>query len=242
MNSPMRKIKGSSSYLKNQVRKNLVKAALSILIFGAILIALALRVLFTLQVGTLEEAGLLFSIAPLVGFYFYLRKYRIYSGGWEGEKQVAKLLTNKLNDDYYILNGLYLQGGGGDIDHIVLGPNGVFVLETKNWSGSISCSGDEWQRTGKRNFSGSPSRQVKRNGAKIKKIIDNNQNLRSLDIWVEGLVVLTNNHATIHLNNPTVPILKLPQVPNHIVAFRSSRSLSREQLETIGKEIIKQKH
>src|SRR5665647_407635 len=101
MNSPMRKIKGSSSYLKNQVRKNLVKAALSILIFGAILIALALRVLFTLQVGTLEEAGLLFSIAPLVGFYFYLRKYRIYSGGWEGEKQVAKLLTNKLNDDYY---------------------------------------------------------------------------------------------------------------------------------------------
>lgn len=238
----MRKIKGSSSYLKNQVRKNLAKAALSILIFGAILFALTLRVLTTLQVGTLEEAGLLLSLAPLIGFYFYLRKYRIYGGGWEGEKQVAKLLTSKLNDDYYLLNDLYLREGGGDVDHIVLGPNGVFVLETKNWSGSISCNGDEWQRVGKRNFSGSPSRQVKRNAAKIKQIIDNNPNLRPLSIWVEGIVVFTNNHATLHLNNPTVPILKLPQLPNHIAAFRSSRSYSREQLEAIGKEIIKQKH
>ena len=238
----MRELKGSSSYLKNQVRKNLAKTALSIIIFGIILFVLTLRVLSTLQVGTLEVAGLLLSILPLIGFYFYLHKYRIFSGGWEGEKQVVKLLTNKLNDDYYILNDLYLHDGGGDIDHIILGPNGVFVLETKNWSGIIICHGDEWQRTGKRNFSGSPSRQVKRNAGKIKQIIDNNQNLRPLGIWVESIVVLTNNHATLHVNNPTVSILKLPQLPNHIAAFRSSRSLSREQLETIGKEIIKQKH
>jgi hypothetical protein len=238
----MRELKGSSSYLKNQVRKNLVKAALSIFIFGTILFALTLRMVLTLQVGTLEEAGLFFLIAPLLGFYYYLRKYRIFRGGWEGEKQVAKLLTNKLNDDYYILNDLYLHNRGGDIDHIVLGPNGVFVLETKNWRGSISCNGDEWQRTGKGSFSGSPSRQVKRNAAKIKQVIDNSQNLRSLGIWVEGIVVLTNNHATLHLNNPTVPIIILPQVPNHIAAFRSSRSLSREQLEAIGKEIVNQKH
>ena len=238
----MRKIKGSSNYLKNQVRKNLAKAALSILIFGAILFALTLRVLSTLQVGILEEAGLLLSLAPLIGFYFYLRKYRIYNGGWTGEKQVAKLLTSKLNDDYYLLNDLYLRDGGGDIDHIVLGPNGVFVLETKNWSGGISCNGDEWKRAGKRNFSGSPSRQVKRNAAKIKQIIDSSPNLRPLGIWVEGIVVFTNNHATLHVNNPAVPILKLSQLPNHITAYRSSRNISREQLEAIGKEIVKQKN
>jgi hypothetical protein len=238
----MRELKGSSSFLKNQVRKNLAKAVLNMLVFGIVLFALILRVLFTLQVGTLEETVALLSIAPLLGFYYYLHKYRIYSSGWEGEKQVAKLLTGKLNDDYYILNDLYLHNGGGDIDHIVLGPNGVFVLETKNWSGRISCNGDKWQRAEKSNFSGSPSRQVKRNAAKIKQIIENNQNLRLLDIQVEAIVVLTNNHAILHLNNSTVPILGLPQVPNHIVAFRSSQSLSREQLEEIGKEIIKQKH
>jgi Nuclease-related domain len=238
----MRKLKGSSGYLKNQVRKNLAKSALSLIIFGVILFAITLRVISTLQVGIFEEVGLLISIVPLVGFYFYLRKYRIYSGGWIGEKQVAKLLTSKINDDYYLLNDLYLSNGGGDIDHIVLGPNGVFVLETKNWSGSISCNGDDWQRGGKRNFSGSPSRQVKRNAAKIKQIIDNNSNLRMLGIWVEGIVVFTNYHATLHVSNPTVPILRLPQLPSHILGYRSSRSLSREQLEAVGKEILKQKH
>ncbi len=238
----MRKLKGSSGYLKNQVRKNLAKSALSLIIFGVILIAITLRVISTFHVGIFEEVGLLISIVPLVGFYFYLRKYRIYSGGWAGEKQVANLLTSKINDYYYLLNDLYLRDGGGDIDHIVLGPNGVFVLETKNWSGSISCNGDDWQRAGKRNFSGSPSRQVKRNAAKIKQIIDNNSNLRMLGIWVEGIVVFTNHHATLHVNNPTVPILRLPHLPSHILGYRNSRSLSREQIESIGKEILKQKH
>ena len=238
----MRKIKDSSSYLKNQVRKNLAKATLSLLLFVVIIFALTLKVLTTLKVGALEEVGLLLSIAPLIYFYFYLRKYRIYKGGWAGEKQVDKLLIKKLNDEYYLINDLYLYDGGGDIDHIVLGPNGVFVLETKNWSGSISCNGDEWERVGKHNFSSSPSHQVKRNAAKIKNIIDNSPNLRPLDIWVEGIIVFTNNHATLHLNNPTVPILKLSQLPIYITAYRGLRSYSREQLETIGKEILKQKH
>ena len=85
----MRQLKGSSNYLKNQVLKNLAKAALSVLIFSIILFALTLGVLSTWQVGPLEEAGLLLSIAPLIGFYFYLRKYHIFRGGWEGEKQVV---------------------------------------------------------------------------------------------------------------------------------------------------------
>ena len=115
-------------------------------------------------------------VVSLGAFYFYLRRYHIYNAGLRGEKQVANLLTHTLNDDYYLLNDLYLRDGGGDIDHIVLGPNGVFVLETKNWNGNISCNGDEWQRSGKQNFSGRPSRQVKRNAAKIQQIIGGTPN------------------------------------------------------------------
>ena len=126
------------------------------MVFAAVFALLIYRILSNLQVGILEEAGLVFLLVPLAAFYFYLRKYHIYSGGWQGEKQVAKILTSTLNDDYYLLNDLYLRDGGGDIDHLVLGPNGVFVLETKNWSGNVSCNGDDWQRAGKRNFSAAP--------------------------------------------------------------------------------------
>ena len=106
--------------------------------------------------------GLGFLIAPAIAAYYYLRKYHLYSGGWQGEKKVAKLLASSLSDDYYLINDLYLHGGGGDIDHIVLAPSGVFVLETKNWRGKITCNGDEWHRAGKAD---SPQAQVdKSNG------------------------------------------------------------------------------
>ncbi len=66
----MRQLKGSSNYLKNQVLKTFSKEAPSILIFSKILFALTLRVLSMWQVGPLEEAGLVLSIAPFIGFYF----------------------------------------------------------------------------------------------------------------------------------------------------------------------------
>src|SRR5208283_4612133 len=237
----MRKMKGSSNYLKNQVRKNLAKAVLCIALFTVILFALSLRVLLTLSLSIFEAAGLLASLVPLAAFYFYLRKYRIYNAGWEGEKQEAKLLSSKLSDDYLLINDLYLHNGGGDIDHVLLAPSGIFVLETKNWSGDITCNGDMWQRAGKGNFKGSPSLQVKRNAAKIKNLIDSSQAFRSLGVWVEGIVVFTNNHATFHLNNPTVLILKLPQLPSHITTHRSPNNFARQQIEAIGKEILRQK-
>lgn len=235
----MRKLKGSSSYLKNQTRKNLAKAALCLIIFGGVFFASAVCVLFTLRADLFNAAGLAFSIVPLAAFYFYLRRYRIYIGGLEGEKQVGKLLNASLSNDYFLINDLYLKGGGGDIDHVVLGPVAIFVLETKNWSGDITCHGDEWQRPGKP--SSSPSRQVKRNVAKIRQILDSLPELRSLGIMVEGIVVFTNNHARLYLNNPTVTILRLSQLPSHITTYSGSRRYSQQQLEAVGKEILKHK-
>jgi hypothetical protein len=243
----MRKIKASSIYLKNQTRKNLAKAALCILATGGVLAVMLYGLLFPLPFG-LSTSNLLVVLPELivitvflVGFYYYQRKYQVFNGGWQGEKQVANLLTQNLSDDYYLLNDLYLQGGGGDIDHIVLAPAGVFVLETKNWSGNITVNGDEWHRDRNHAAGSSPSNQVKRNTQKIRNILDHSPNLRNLGIWVEGIVVIASKHAQLHLNNPTVPVLTLPEVPNYIKNRGAQRRLSKEQLELIGKEIAKQK-
>ncbi len=133
-----------------------------------------------------------------------------------GEQQVAKLLSSKLSDDYFLVNGLSLRNGGGDIDHIVLGPSGIFVLETKNWNGDITCYGDQWQRAGKQHFKGSPSIQVKKNTALIKGIIGSFHDYRMLGTQLEGIVVFANNHSTLHLNDPTVPIVKLHSCPTSL--------------------------
>lgn len=237
----MRKIKGSNSYLRDQTRLNLAKVVLSVLVFGIILFGIMYWSAFNLQIDAISLVGLVFLIAPAIAAYYYLRKYHLYRGGRQGEKRVTRLLGSSLNDDYYLINDLYLQGSRGDIDHILLAPNGIFVLETKNWRGKITCNGDKWHRAGKGEISSSPSRQVKWNASQIKRIISNSPTLRTLGIWVEGIVVLTNKHTALNLNSPTVPILKIDQLLKYIKSHEGKNRLSREQLEFLGKEITKQK-
>jgi hypothetical protein len=236
----MRKIKCSSSYLKNQVIGNLSKAALILTLTIASLLVEVHVVFFTGQFSVYKLSGFTFVIVSLVAFNYFFHKYRVYSGGWQGEKQVIKLLGSILSDDYYQINDLYLRGGGGDIDHVVLAPGGIFVLETKNWSGRIICQGDTWQRPGKRAFNSSPSHQVKYNAEKIKHIIENSK-VTSADVCVEGIVVLANRNATVNLSHPTVPVLRLSELPNYILANGGSRRISSEQLEAIGRIIVAEK-
>jgi hypothetical protein len=232
----MRKLKGSGNYLRNQTYKNLGKATICALLLGLIGLALVWRFLAA-KVGFLEEVFLAVLIGPLVGFYYYLHKYRVYKGGWAGEKRVAKLLEDTLNDEYSLLNGLNFYNGGGDIDHVVLGPTGVFVIETKNWSGRIVCNGDECHRPGGRPVSGSPSEQAKKNAAKVRHKIGNSQKLPFI-VQVIPIVVFTNNNATLQIRNSTVPILKLEQLPNYIISHGSDRDLSRHVLDIVAKEIL----
>jgi hypothetical protein len=233
----LRMLKESGNYVRNQTLKNLAKAISCALLIGLIGIFVIFRLL-TVPVGYLEEALTVFALVPIAGFFFYLRKYHIYRGGWEGEKRVTKLLRSSLSDDYYLINNLRLPGYG-DVDHVVLGPNGVFVLETKNWSGKISCNGDFWQRKGNRHVPGSPSEQAKRNAAKVRYAIDASGNL-PFSVWLDAIVVFTNNHAELHLRNPTVSILKLQQIANYITSHGSHNAYSAKQLETIGKIILNQ--
>ena len=62
--------------------------------------------------------------------------------GKYGERQVAKRLM-RLPDGYTIFNDVYIleNGKSSQIDHVVLSPYGIFVIETKNYKGWIY--GDE---------------------------------------------------------------------------------------------------
>jgi hypothetical protein len=232
----MRKLKGSSNYLKMQTRKYFARAVLSLILFALIFAVTGYRMVFQTQsIGVIEAAGFAAALVCIVVFRYNQQKYQIYRGGSIGEKNVIKTLTKNLNDNYSLINGAHLRGGGGDIDHIVLGPNGVYVLETKNWSGKIQCNGDNWQRPGKHSV-GSPSLQVKRNTHKVKRLIDSSSALRGLNVWVEGIVVFTNQHCSLSINNPTVPILQLPQLSNYIKRNTNSR-LSLEQVQQIANQI-----
>ena len=148
----------------------------------------------------------------------------------------------KLNDSYYLLNDVVLYPKVGNIDHLVLGPNGLFVIETKNYKGKISCYGDKWKRDYDRVSYpiSSISKQAKRNAVTLKKFIEENDRsglFRSM--WVNALVVFTNPEMELKSYKPTVPILHLSDVPNFIKRSKSSNLLSDKDLKTIGDIILR---
>lgn len=60
--------------------------------------------------------------------------------GARGEERVARVLA-MLSAEHDVFHGLPAKGGGGapgDLDHVVIGPTGVFVIETKRWAGAVT--------------------------------------------------------------------------------------------------------
>lgn len=71
------------------------------------------------------------------------------SKGWLGEQKVRLILWWYLNKKkYHTFYNIYLKpkGGSAQIDHIIVSVYGIFVIETKNMSGSIEGKdyNDHW--------------------------------------------------------------------------------------------------
>lgn len=68
-----------------------------------------------------------------------------------GEKRVKNQLSKLPHEDYVILNDIMVETerGTSQIDHVVVSPYGIFVIETKNFSGWIhgSESSEYWVQT-----------------------------------------------------------------------------------------------
>jgi hypothetical protein len=58
--------------------------------------------------------------------------------GATGEQAAARKIDD-LPDDYCVIHDLATPFG--NLDHVIVGPTGVFILETKNWKGTIAADG-----------------------------------------------------------------------------------------------------
>lgn len=81
---------------------------------------------------------LLFFVALLVFAIWSKRTYARRRGDWT-ESKVAKQLAKLPKDEYIVLNDLMLPTSYGttQIDHVVLSLYGVYVIETKNYTGTL---------------------------------------------------------------------------------------------------------
>lgn len=115
--------------------------------------------------------------------------------GKRGEKKVGRIIGKTSKKQQYVINNLILvvDGKSSQIDHIVINPRGIFVIETKNYSGQIygSESQHEWTQVlaygNVKNQLYNPLKQNATHVYKVKKIVGN--------LPVSSLVVFVQNNA-----------------------------------------------
>jgi Nuclease-related domain len=95
----------------------------------------------------LPRAGLLgLAVAGLVGWRLRFRPSeaaRTWQRGAAGERRTARLLDRLTCEGFVVFHDLAVPGNiRANVDHLAIGVTGVFVIDSKQWTGSVHQSGD----------------------------------------------------------------------------------------------------
>ncbi len=163
--------------------------------------------------------------------------------GLSGERHVSQVLARELSSDFVLVNGLKLPRGAGDVDHLVVGPTGVFLLETKMMAGKIECAPDgTWHRTkvGRAGtyyeaYIGDPAAQVQRNIFAVRNCLRRRMPslFRGTPLWIEGLVVFAHPRTELTADHSRVPAVRVDEAVARICLHSPRRVLQAAEIESV---------
>lgn len=168
---------------------------------------------------------LLFTSIWVLGLAFlcfashYFKRYRNWGKGILGEEMVVETLI-PLDNSYVLINDVLLPEGKGNIDHILVSPTGIFVIETKNY---------RWPYSKRL-----PIRQVIRNAVSLRYFL---KERIQLDIFVHALLVFTGSNATMSQSSPLVHVRNLENLCEFIKDHRTRSVLDRNMIRRLVYEI-----
>ena len=65
------------------------------------------------------------------------------AGGAAGERRTARLLGQLGRQGWAVLHDLAIPGSQANLDHVVIGPGGVFVIDSKQYRGRLQLDPSE---------------------------------------------------------------------------------------------------
>jgi hypothetical protein len=155
-------------------------------------------------------------------------------------------------EEYVLINGLTLPRGAGDIDHLVVGPSGVFLLETKTLAGYVVCDPDgTWRRTkiGRGGtpygaYIGDPAAQAQRNIRAVRDCLRRRvpDLFRGPGLWIEGLLVFPHPDTDLSTDHSRVPAVYLEDTVQHICVHRPTRALEAQDVINVTAALLEERH
>ena len=179
--------------------------------------------------------GAVFSLIGLIGFivtflsllvliigagiiYYGYNNGKSWNKGIKGEYIVAEYL-NQLPEDYFVFNDVKFPGSYGNLDHVVVGPTGIYVIETKNYKGFFLVKGNElFYKNGNRvkKAKGQPGKQVMANSMSLKKFLEDN-GVNMDGVWISSIVTIIDNNFKIEQKPKYYHVLFPSTIPQFIL-------------------------
>ncbi|MGG7143351.1 nuclease-related domain-containing protein [Clostridium nigeriense] len=161
--------------------------------------------------------------------FILLKQRNHYSKLNLGEKEVSKILSEIKG--YKLLNDVMIKGENGtsQIDHILIGKKGIFVIETKDYSGEIY--GEEYSRYWTQSINKRKNKfynPIRQNYGHIKAL---ERYLKRSDIFI-SVIVFTNKSELKKINSET-PVIQLRKLKRFIRKYKSDIRLSKEEVREI---------
>jgi hypothetical protein len=149
--------------------------------------------------------------------------------GATGEAVVGHILED-LPDGYRIIHDL--QTSFGNIDHVVIGPSGTFVIDTKNWRGLVTSNGN-----GELLLNGKPTEktEVKNLVKSIMKIKKKMGVLCSIDRYIEGVLAFPSAYVEAKWGTTGNVCCVTTEKLNDYITENKRHKLSGKEIDSISK-------
>jgi len=193
---------------------------------ASILTGIVVGVLYDLRVS---------GLAVLAGGLFMQpvhKKLRSVRRGIEGEATVTELL-GRLPDDYFLINDVKLPGSRGNVDHVLIGPCGIVVIETKRYGGVIACRRDYWSVNGRP--IGSITRQVTRGAMGVKAFLRRACPALLPTAPVDTIVVFTDPLCRLEIDRATPTVIRLSELLGVVLEKGRRRRLGPTMAATLAR-------
>ncbi len=166
------------------------------------------------------------------------REEKYMSAGLRGESEVARILTENLDNSFYLYNDITVRSGfsRAQIDHLVVSKKGIFVLETKNWRGRLV--GDENDRKWLQYVHAdqppralsSPVLQNQRHVAVLDKYL---RSSGAPELPIIPILVFTGRNTTLAIKNQKSLLLWPRETVDHILRHRPEREISESEVDAV---------
>jgi Nuclease-related domain len=165
-----------------------------------------------------------------------LHRLRSVHRGRQGERLVVDLLRG-LPDDYWLVNDVALGLARGTIDHVLIGPCGVVVIETKRFAGSVRCAADDWSVNGDRRQH--VSQHADSGACAVRYFLsERHPDLASTALrWVESLIVFTHPLCRLEVSHARTTIVRYSQLFQAVLDLARKNNMAPSVAEQLARTL-----